>query len=132
MARSVKNAVFAFIAIALCGWLLIVVMQTVVPKPEADNATDYEDFPQFVVSHPDLAQPGPHRVRERKAGTSASSGASTPYFIQFADGRYVCGYTDSRGDTKPVFTKSVVSHEIFWDGEAWEHWLRVANSRRER
>lgn len=119
---------FATIGIVtlLVSWAVIVIVQVVAGKSETSNVTDADDLPGFYVSDPSLLNAGPYRIQERFPGaTQWRSGAETAYFVQLSDGRYACGYTDSNGKTKPVFTDRVVPHRVFWDEDAWNKWRDV-------
>jgi hypothetical protein len=123
--RDVKR----FLVIAgiglLVSWAALVIMQRAARDPETDNITDVDDLPSFFSSDPSLLTSGPYRVQEQFAPTDSRSGAETPYFVQLADGRYACGYTDLKGQTKPLFTRHKIDHQVFWDDEAWSKWRAV-------
>ena len=52
-----------------------------------------------------------------------------PYFLQLADGRYAFGYTDTKGRTRPVFSRTKISHSIYWYDDAWHRWERTKEGR---
>lgn len=110
----------------LASWAVIVIVQLIAGKPEISNVTDADDLPGFYVSDPSLLNPGSNRIQERFLNaTDWRSGTETAYFVQLSDGRYACGYTDSHGETKPVFTDRVVPQRVFWDEDAWDKWRAV-------
>ena len=118
-----KRAAAIFAAVLLAAWVVVLAMQLAVGDPETENVTDSDDLPSFYASDRSLLRAGPYRIQERFPGVSDwRSGADTPYFVQLADGRYACGYTDTRGETKPLFTSAKVEHRVFWDDEAWGKW----------
>ena len=125
-----KRLVLAVAIVLMAAWAALLILQHVVGDPETDNVTDADDMPDFHASDPSLLEPGPYRIQERfPAANEWRSGADTPYFVRLADGRYACGYTNARGETKLLFTKAKLEHRVYWDDDAWREWRAVRAGR---
>jgi hypothetical protein len=119
-------------AVLLGGWFGVAFLRSHLADPESSNITDLEydrndkPLPEFYASDPGLTQKQPHRVQERFVDPRTKQPVNRmPYFIAFADGRYVFGFTNAEGTTKPVFTSQPPQCKVSWYEEAWANWHRM-------
>lgn len=124
--KRVGAVVLAVVVVAVA---LLIAIGLNIRDPEVSNPADIDDMPDSYASDPKLFEPGPHRIQEQLRPSAERSTASTPYFIELADGRYSCGYTDLEGNTHAVFTQRPIAHQVFWDDEAWTKWLNAPGRR---
>lgn len=130
-----RLVIAAIVATGLLS-LAIVIMQSRTRDPEIANAADLEDAavfeepPSFFVSDASLLQESGFPIVETLADESTREPVGdAPYFLQLADGRYAFGYTDAKGRTRPVFSRTKVRHSIHWYDDAWERWERTKQTR---
>jgi hypothetical protein len=125
----------ALVGLALCWhphpWFGVAFVRSHSSDRESSNLTDLQydgndnPLPEFYASDPALMQEQPHRVLEQFIDPRTKSGVNRmPYFIEFADKRYVFGFTNAEGKTRPVFTTQPTPYKVSWYEEAWGNWHR--------
>jgi len=86
------------------------------PPTAAGDGLD--EPPEFYVSDPSLARPGPVEIREHLRSADGGSLYWTAYYIELVDGRFAFGFSDDHGNTRTIFVSHPVEHSIFVGDEA--------------
>jgi hypothetical protein len=125
----VKRVAFYALAIGASVWAGIALLQRGSRDPETSNPPDlnYDAqtlfAPGFFASDPSLTVPTNNRIQERISDRATGKGlADAPYFIEIDDGRFVFGYADVNGFSRPIYTSHEQGHRVYWYDDAWVQW----------
>lgn len=116
------------LATLIGGYLFVKFMQPDdSEKSEAVGPDPHAEFPDFFVSDSSLISKTTHELVFKMAGKSGDQGVEVAYCAVFADGRWVCGTTDSAGNSNRIHTEQQDDFNVFCDEDAyaiWDHHVR--------
>jgi hypothetical protein len=103
------------------------------PSPyDAGDTAPSEDLPDYSVSSPELNAKAANAIQRQVLAADGAPLPWAPYFFQLMDGRWVFGYADEKGYTRPFYTKHPTQYELFTYEAALERFARVRDGKQER